>query len=114
MLQNRQRIIELIEKVRLPDAENILGRYPHELSGGQKQRVALARGLVNRPRLLLLGDAAGYVEPFTGEGMAWGLTAATLAAPLASSGIRASKDMTNVASTPALTTPLRPSSLSSR
>ena len=32
---------------------------------------------------------SGYVEPFTGEGMAWGLTAATLAAPLASSGIRA-------------------------
>ncbi len=44
---------------------------------------------ITGPRLLLLGDAAGYVEPFTGEGMAWGLTAATLAAPLASSGIRA-------------------------
>jgi len=38
-------------------------------------------------RLLLLGDATGYVEPFTGEGMAWAMTAATLAAPLARSGI---------------------------
>jgi menaquinone-9 beta-reductase len=38
-------------------------------------------------RLLLLGDATGYVEPFTGEGMAWALTAATLAAPLARSGL---------------------------
>jgi len=34
-------------------------------------------------RLLLLGDATGYVEPFTGEGMAWALTAAWLAVPLA-------------------------------
>ncbi len=33
-------------------------------------------------RLLLLGDAAGYVEPFTGEGMTWGLMSAVLAAPL--------------------------------
>ena len=36
--------------VHLSDKAN---QYPHELSGGQKQRVALARGIVNRPRLLL-------------------------------------------------------------
>ncbi len=34
------------------------------------------------PRLLVLGDAAGYVEPFTGEGMTWGMLSAVLAAPL--------------------------------
>lgn len=34
-------------------------------------------------RLFLLGDAAGYVEPFTGEGMAWALSSALLVAPLA-------------------------------
>ncbi len=34
-------------------------------------------------RLFVLGDAAGYVEPFTGEGIAWALTAATAVAPLA-------------------------------
>jgi flavin-dependent dehydrogenase len=33
-------------------------------------------------RLFLLGDSAGYVEPFTGEGMAWALTAATAIVPL--------------------------------
>ncbi|WP_216902909.1 NAD(P)/FAD-dependent oxidoreductase [Synechococcus sp. CCY 9618] len=33
-------------------------------------------------RLLLLGDAAGYVEPFTGEGMGWGLVGALAAVPL--------------------------------
>jgi flavin-dependent dehydrogenase len=34
------------------------------------------------PRLLVLGDAAGYVEPFTGEGMTWGMLSAVLAAPM--------------------------------
>jgi menaquinone-9 beta-reductase len=37
-------------------------------------------------RLFVLGDAAGYVEPFTGEGMAWALAGATLVAPLALHG----------------------------
>ena len=39
-------------------------------------------------RLLLLGDSTGYVEPFTGEGMAWALTAATAAVPFVVSAIR--------------------------
>jgi flavin-dependent dehydrogenase len=46
---------------------------------------ALTRRLV-RPaagRVFALGDAAGYVEPFTGEGMAWALAAAVAVAPLA-------------------------------
>jgi flavin-dependent dehydrogenase len=34
-------------------------------------------------RVFLLGDAAGYIEPFTGEGMAWALTSAIAVAPLA-------------------------------
>lgn len=37
-------------------------------------------------RVLLLGDAAGYVEPFTGEGMAWALAAAAAVAPLVPRG----------------------------
>lgn len=40
-------------------------------------------------RLFVLGDAAGYVEPFTGEGMTWGIHAACAVAPLA---LRAAND----------------------
>jgi flavin-dependent dehydrogenase len=39
-------------------------------------------------RFLVLGDATGYVEPFTGEGMGWALTAAAAATPLVLEGVR--------------------------
>jgi menaquinone-9 beta-reductase len=49
---------------------------------------ALSRraAVVAGERFLVLGDAAGYVEPFTGEGMAWALTAGAAAAPLVLAG----------------------------
>lgn len=39
-------------------------------------------------RVLILGDAAGYIEPFTGEGIGWAIEASQLALPLAIEGIR--------------------------
>jgi flavin-dependent dehydrogenase len=39
-------------------------------------------------RLFLVGDAAGYVEPFTGEGMSWAIAAATHLAPIVSEAVR--------------------------
>lgn len=43
-------------------------------------------------RLFAIGDAAGYVEPFTGEGIAWALLAAAAVAPLVESGCAAWRD----------------------
>lgn len=50
--------------------------------------LARQRTLVAAERLFVLGDACGYVEPFTGEGIGWALLAATDVAPLAESAAR--------------------------
>jgi spermidine/putrescine transport system ATP-binding protein len=55
----RRRVADTLEQVHLAE---LAEHYPHEISGGQKQRVALARGLVNRPRLLLLDEPLGALD----------------------------------------------------
>ncbi|MGZ5219178.1 MAG: ABC transporter ATP-binding protein [Chitinophagaceae bacterium] len=52
----RQRTIEWLEKVKLPDPDLIFDRYPHQLSGGQKQRVMIAMAMCCEPLLLICDE----------------------------------------------------------
>ncbi len=57
--QDRRRVAEVLAGLDLADKS---GAYPHELSHGQAQRVAVARAVVNRPRLLLADEPTSNLD----------------------------------------------------
>ena len=60
--ERKTRIREVLELVGLQDR---IDRFPHELSGGEQQRIAIARSILNHPRLILADEPTGNLDSET-------------------------------------------------
>ncbi|WP_435865998.1 ABC transporter ATP-binding protein [Streptomyces wedmorensis] len=65
----RERVLRALALARLPDAETMLRRYPHQLSGGQQQRVVLAQALLLGAEVVVADEPTTGQDPSTKRGI---------------------------------------------
>lgn len=64
-IEARERSLEMLSRVAMPDPENILVRYPHQVSGGMLQRCVIAMALMTNPALLIMDEPTTALDVTT-------------------------------------------------
>ncbi|TXS52016.1 ABC transporter ATP-binding protein [Streptomyces sp. t39] len=65
----REHIVRALKLARLPEGEELLGRFPHQLSGGQQQRIVLAQALLLGARVIVADEPTTGQDPLTKRGI---------------------------------------------